>query len=359
VIDLSPGARGDRRRFLGWLVRSGVAAFVLPGWAARALGEAAGFTPGPGEGPVDPYPETARAWRAMGTLREVRVPDLPPASAREAIASVRARVESLEDAMTLFRPGSPLVALNRSRPGAWLPLPPDLADALATAGEAARRTAGAFDPTVAPAMRAWGLYELRGREPKPQFLRAWRRRPGMDAVEVDAANRRARRLDPRPGLDLGGVGKGIAVDAALDILARAGSRAALVNLGGSIGVLGPPPHAPEGWPVGIAHPRRPGEIWTRFPLSAGHLATSGDYERWVRTPAGRVHHLLDPATALPAPGVASLTAWAESGMNADLASTALFVETGRGLVPDGSFLALLERDGELEVRRASGFPAAG
>jgi len=266
----------------------------------------------------------------MGTLIEVRVPDLPAADAIDGIRRVRARVEALEAAMTLFRPESPLVALNASKEGAWLTVPGDLADAVCASLDAWRDSEGAFDPSVAPAMKAWGLYDLNGSNPTREFLRSWKARPQADAVEIDIANRRLRRQDARVELDMGAIGKGIAVDVALSELRNAGSKAALVNFGGEIGVLGAPDDMPEGWPVGIAHPRKPGEFCAEFTLRSGHIATSGDYERWVDTPSGRKHHILDPTTGEPASGVASVTVWRRSGREADIASTASFVSLSRG-----------------------------
>ncbi len=350
----------DRRRFLLRAVQAGMLAVLMPSiprWAAAAV-----QSPDPGPGPAGRGRETARAWRAMGTLMEVRVPDLPGADAVEAIRRVRARTEVLEAAMTLYRPESPLVALNRSAPARWSETPIELAEGIAAALRGARESGCAFDPTVAPMMRCWGLVHLQGRQAPAAALRAWRRHPGPAAVEVDAGNRRVRRLDPRVELDLGGVGKGIAVDEALRVLREAGSRSALVNLGGSIGVLGAPSGRPAGWPVGIAHPRRPGEVWTMLDLNRGHLATSGDYERWVETPSGRKHHLLDPASGEPTSGVASLTAWAPAGVDADLASTALFVALARGArpgFPAGGWLALRDAGDGLAESRGGAFPDPG
>lgn len=274
----------------------------------------------------------ARAWRAMGTLVEVKIPDLPHADAIEAVGRVRREVERLEAAMTLFRAESPLVALNGAPEGRWVALPGELAQGLSAAAAAYRITDGAFDPTLARRMRELGLHEPNaGRlvEAAPEY----RSGPGPGALELDPGNRRARRLDARVEFDLGGIGKGLAVDAALAVLADAGSIAALVNLGGSIGVLGAPEDAPEGWPVGIVDARRPGAVAHTVTLSRGHLATSGDYERFVDAPEGRRHHLLDPRSGAPAPGVASVTVWAESGVDADVASTESFVRLGRGVRP--------------------------
>jgi len=294
----------------------------------------------------------------MGTMMEVRIPDLPRGEAVEAIRRVRSRVEELESAMTLFRPESPLVAFNRHPADDWLPVPGDLMDAVWRSLEGNLASGGGFDPTVAPAMRAWGLHDLDPASTSQSVLRSWRARPSAAAIEIDRENFRLRRHDRRVELDLGGIGKGIAADAALDILRAAGSGAALVNFGGSIAVLGHPPGQPDGWPVGIVHPRRPGSVWSTLSLHHGHLATSGDYERTVQTTDGMKHHLLDPASGEPTSGVASVTVWGESGVEADVNSTARFVALARGESPpaDQAVLDLLEREGNLRAKKG---PASG
>jgi thiamine biosynthesis lipoprotein len=305
----------DRRRFLRWTAGAGLA--LLAGPVVRAAAAV--------------HPETSRCWMAMGTLLEIRIPDLPAPEAVAVMRSIRGAIEDREAAMTLFRTGGALSVLNRARPGAWVRIGPRLHEALERAAEAAALRPG-FDPTVAPMVRAEGFLACAPAPPDAAARRRWRNRPGMAALELDPGDHRARRLHADLELDLGAIGKGIAVDAALALLAQAGSRSALVDFGGEIGVLGPPPGMPGGWPVGIAHPRDPGSLWAELRLARGHLATSGDYVRRRRTASGVRHHLIDPRRGEPTAGVPSLTVWAESGTAADAASTADLVEaacTGR------------------------------
>lgn len=344
-FDESFGERDmKRRRFLLWALGVGATAMGVPALARAA---ARGLEI-----------ETARAWRAMGTWMEVRIPDLPRGEAIEAVRGVRRRVEELESVMTLFRPESPLVAFNHHPADAWMSVPTALTRAVSRSLQGCRGSRGAFDPTVAPAMRAWGLYDLQGTGLNREILRSWRDRPSAEAIEVDLENSRLRRHDLRVELDLGAIGKGIAADAALEVLLAAGSRSALVNLGGSIAVLGPPPDHPEGWPIGIVHPREPGSVWSTLSLHHGHLATSGDYERTVQTAEGVKHHLLDPTSGEPTREVASVTVWGASGVEADVLSTARFVELARGESPPNHHivLALRERDGSLQATKG---PAPG
>ena len=101
-------------------------------------------------------------------------------------------------------------------------------------------------------------------------------------------------LPPACTLDLGGIAKGMAVDAALDLLDRRGVEAALVSAGGDLAVLGLPPDG-RTWPVLIGDDEER-EI---VPLSCGALATSGVARRsWLQGGIPR-HHLLDPRTGDP------------------------------------------------------------
>ena len=104
--------------------------------------------------------------------------------------------------------------------------------------------------------------------------------------------RRASTIELEPGtrLDLGGIGKGYAVDRVAELLAVAGP--CLVNAGGDLAVRG------GSWPVGVTD-----EL--TLELTRGGIATSGrDRRRWIRNGEER-HHLIDPATGLPARGRAS------------------------------------------------------
>ena len=358
----STSRRFTRRSFLGVGLKAGLVALAAPAAARRAL---AG---------VD-VPETARCWRAMGTLLEVRIPDLPEADAIEAIRKVRARVEEMEAAMTLFREESPLVAFNRSAPGTEVHVPADLARGMAVARDAMRRYPDEFTCFGGPVnahlrrMEASGVDGAADLPRMYDLCRAASRllRLPYSEISVSEETRVVSRGTPAVTVDLGAVGKGMAVDDALAILAAAGSRSALINFGGSIGVLGAPPHDDRGWLVGLAHPRREGELWATLRLREGHLATSGDYERGGYVPQGvgrlKPHHLLDPQVYYPAHGVASATVWRPTGTEADVLSTVQFLAGSESILtrqrdPEATGAATLlvsEIDGVLDQRALGGF----
>ncbi|MCB7130451.1 MAG: FAD:protein FMN transferase, partial [Candidatus Brocadiales bacterium] len=130
---------------------------------------------------------------------------------------------------------------------------------------------------------------------------------------------------PDTRIDLGGIGKGFAVDRAVDMLKGRGITSALVNLGGNIYALGHPPGA-DTWKIGVQHPRDKDVLLGYIELVDMGIATSGDYERFFTVDGQRYSHIIDPRTGMPASGeVISVTVVARSATEADALSTGVFI----------------------------------
>ncbi|GIW71723.1 MAG: hypothetical protein KatS3mg102_1265 [Planctomycetota bacterium] len=287
--------RGDRARVdLRWRpVELGAAGSAVPG-AVRA---------GPRRQPALASGPVRRARWRMGTWLEIAC-WAEPARARLAMAAAFAEVARLEAALSHWRPDSELSALNRSagqqRP---LLLSPDTYTCLELAVAVARTSGGAFDPTLVPG--------------------------GWQQLELEPRRRAARLGRPELELDLGGIGKGYALDRAAAVLQACGVRRAVLDFGGQLLVMGPPP-GPLGWLVAVRDPRAPADrvlgVWW---LAGGSVASSGSYERGA--------HIVDPRRGQPARGVETASVWASSAALADALATAAVVAGPEGCP------ALLER----------------
>ena len=219
----------------------------------------------------------------MGTDVELHL-DAGPED--DALRAAEAEFRRLEGLLSRFLPDSQLSCLNRR---GELTAGPDLLAVVEAALDARERTAGRFDPTVHDALVAAGYdrtFELvSARDGAPTGLET----ACGGGVKVDRESGSIA-LDPGVKLDLGGIGKGFAVDSALRILAGVGP--AVVDAGGDIAVTGKP------WPIGVE--TSAGAITLEVRECA--LATSGrDRRRWAG-PEGERHHLIDPATGRPAEG---------------------------------------------------------
>jgi thiamine biosynthesis lipoprotein len=180
-------------------------------------------------------------------------------------------------------------------------------------------TDGAFDVTILPAARAWGFTEGAPHLPDVAPVIA-----GFSRVLLDPARATVTLTAPGVQVDLGGIGKGYALDRVRGILRAHGIRSAYLDLGGEVATIGRPPDA-DVWRIGIRHPRDPGAVLGTVELAEGAVSTSGDGEQFVIADGVRFGHIFDPRTGAPAQALASATVIAPSATLADALSTAAVV----------------------------------
>lgn len=246
---------------------------------------------------------------------------MPPRSSAEGTVAVQALFEQWEQTLSRFRPTSELSFLN-SRAGTSVMTSALLFNVVAAALEAARATDGLFDPTMLMQIQQLG-YDR-------SFISLSSSAPAAPSAPIAGGGWRQVRLDARThritlpahvGIDLGGIAKGMAVDAAIDHLRTLGASIAAVSAGGDLAVLGIPP-ALESWPIEVAAPDG-GQI---VPLHHGAIATSGiGYRHWQQGGDKR-HHLLDPRTGSSSTNsLWSVSVAAGRCMHAEVAAKAAFI----------------------------------
>ncbi len=272
--------------------------------------------------PAPPAP-AARAERArvlMGTVCTAVVDAADTAAAAAAIAAAFDEIARLEVVMSSWRSDSELSRLNAAAAARPFACSADLDAAIDSALAAARETDGAFDPTVEPLNRAWDL-RGRGRVPRATELDSALARVGWRGVTRDPATRSVRFSSPGMGLDLGGIGKGYALDRAAAQLGERGARRALVNFGGEVLARSDGP----AWTVTVAHPNDRLRPVVALEIANSAVSTSGQSERGVEVRGRRYGHILEPSTGRPLERAASVTVVAASATRADALSTALLV----------------------------------
>lgn len=244
-------------------------------------------------------------------------------------------VAEIEATISVYRETSEFARLNAAAATGWQPVSEEVRGLLALARELHDRTAGGFDIAAGALVRAWGFLRRQGRTPNADELAAACAASGMRHVEFDAAGSRVRFA--RPGIELnpGAIGKGWAVDRAVDLLAAAGVPSVLVHGGQSSvrvrGTHGPALPGRRGWPVGVRHPLFPGRRLATITLQDRALGTSGSATQFFVDRGRRLGHILDPRTGRPAEGVLSATVVAPSAAVADALSTAAYVLGAAGL----------------------------
>ncbi len=318
--------------------------------------------------------------RAMGSPLRLTIVGVTDARARTGWATVSGAIEELEEVLSRFRPSADLVALNgRAGDPSCTTVHARLYDALAAAERAWRRTSGAFDPRVLGDLERLGYRGADGpgpsgsAQPAGEAGEAGRSAPPAGSPATRAAtfgDGRWLHRDPRSRsvaiaapLDLGGIGKGLALRWAFGALAAAlpeldaGRAGALLEAGGDLVARGAAPQ-PGPWLIGIESPLVDEEIAV-VGLDAGAVCTSSiGVHAWTTADGRAVHHLLDPRTGEPGgAGLVSVTVAATDPAWAEVWSKALFLEGSRGIAPRARALGLaawwIAEDGAMEMTAAA------
>jgi thiamine biosynthesis lipoprotein len=251
---------------------------------------------------------------AMGTRFELVLIGDDEVQLRSAAEEALASVRTLSEQLNAFSPSSTLSYINANAATRPIPLDRELFELLDTCRAGWLSTEGAFDITVGPLMEAWGF---RGRPSSPEAIGDTRARVGMDNVELDRARGTIRFAVPGMRLDLGGIAKGYALDAAARVLRNAGVTQALMHGGtSSVIAIGSPP-GQEAWHV------RAGD--DTLLLRDAALSVSAPRGRTLQTDQGLIGHVLDPRTGSPTSGASLAWALCESATWAEIWSTALLV----------------------------------
>ncbi len=250
-----------------------------------------------------------------------------PAGRLEALLDfAEERLQGLERRWSRFRDDSEVSRLNAAA-GSPVTVSPDTLLLLGRAVDAWRRTGGAFDPTVLPALLAAGYVasiEDPGRVTRLPGEATAGPAPGCDGIVVDPAAGTAT-VPPGVAFDPGGIGKGLAADLVATELREAGAAGALVEIGGDLRVTGASP-TEEGWIVVVEDPFARDGVLRTLRLSDGAVATSSTLSRTWERDGRRVHHLIDPGTGAPvAPRVVAATVLAAEGWVAETACKTLLV----------------------------------
>jgi len=265
----------------------------------------------------------AADFRALGTGARVLTTD--PAALSAARAAVERVVGAVDAACSRFRDDSELSRLARA--GGSGPVSPLLAELVAAGLRGAAMTDGAVDPTVGRAMRLIGYdadFAVVAAGTAPVRLTP-EPAPGWRLVDLDAVAGTLR-LPAGVEVDLGATAKAFAADRAARDAAAAAGCGVLVSLGGDLAIAGEPPAG--GWSVLVTddHAGPAGAPGQTVFLTGGGLATSSTTVRRWRRGGADLHHIVDPATGLPARSRwRTVSVGAASCVDANVAATTAIV----------------------------------
>ncbi|MCA9073980.1 MAG: FAD:protein FMN transferase, partial [Planctomycetaceae bacterium] len=231
----------------------------------------------------------------------------------------------LEDQMTVYRDDSELQRINFTAHESPQSVESELYGLLKKCVTICEATEGAFDPTSGPLIQLWKVCREEARVPTEVEVRDSMHRVGIGRVTFDDAEETVSFPTEGYGFDLGAIGKGYAIDRAVEHLTRERIDDFLVHGGhSSLRAVGDH-HGQGGWPVGIKNPLFTEKRYATLLLADRAMSTSGSNIQYFRHEGRRYGHILDPRTGWPAEGLLSVTVLAPTAAEADALSTAFYV----------------------------------
>jgi thiamine biosynthesis lipoprotein len=268
------------------------------------------------------------ATRTMGTYANVTLVTADSAADAPRARAAHAVLWRIDSLMSNWTTTSEVARINRVAGREATTIDPEVATVVDSSLQLFRESDGAFDITVEPLMRAWGFLGGTRHVPTDGAAREAFRHVGARRVHFDRVRRSIQFDDDSVRIDLGGIAKGYAVDAAARALVTAGVQDALVDLTGNMVALGRPATS-DHWRIGIRDPRDRMPYFARLSLYPGEaISTSGKYEQFVAQGGRTYGHIMDPRTGTPAEGLISVTIVSHSAFLCDAWDTPLFVLGG-------------------------------
>ncbi|MBA7624960.1 hypothetical protein ES703_32380 [subsurface metagenome] len=281
---------------------------------------------------------------AMATTFEVIVVHEDDRYARQAAAAAFAEVDRLEADLSRFIENSDISRINNLPANQPLLIGLAAFECLQLSARIYAETNGAFDITIGFLLDCWRNEDDTPRTPSQEELNLARQRTGTGLLKLDEVEHTVELLAAPVQVDLGGIGKGYAVDRMAELLRDWSIDIALISGGYSSVLALDAPAGTRGWPVTLSDPGDRKQILARPYLQ--HRAVSGSGLQKGR-------HIIDPRTARPVEGKRAAWACAPDAATADALSTAFMVMTPDEVEkyclrhPDVLAMVILEQDREI------------
>jgi FAD:protein FMN transferase len=281
--------------------------------------------------PQEKPPLVHKTKYVMGTVYEIAAYDPSPAHVSQAIDKAFNEIVRLDEVLSNFKPESELSRLNRNGHFHPVKVSADLYTVIAESDKYSRLSGGKYDITVAPFVDMWKAALLGDRvasEAEQQKLRAC---VGYEKIQLTPPDT-VEFHSPCMRLDVGSIGKGYAVDRAVDVLRAEGIQDALLVAGqSSIYGMGAPP-GKSAWEVHLRDPS--GHVDPVVMLHDNSVSTA------EQTPASLLGnetagHIIDPANGKPLQTKYAFSIVAKTGTASDALSTTLLLlgpEKGKPIV---------------------------
>ena len=246
-------------------------------------------------------------------------------NSEQAVKKAAEKIQDLDALLSTGKEESEIGQLNRK---GSLEVSEETASIFQKSTEIYEKTDGLFDFTIYPLIELWGFADKNYHVPSEKELEEVLPLVNASLVKQKALENGRAEVTLKEGqkVDFGGIAKGYASAALMEIYRQEGVLSGIVSLGGNVQVLGEKPDG-TGWKIGIRSPSQGSSEWiAAITVKDRAVVTSGGYERFFEENGKTYIHILDPRTGLSADsGLLSVTIVSPDGILADALSTSLYI----------------------------------
>lgn len=277
-------------------------------------------------GPLWPANPLVVKHPSMGTEFTLHLHASQTPATQRAVEAAIARIDAINRIASDYLPDSELSRLNLAPAHQETSLSPDLFVLLERALVFSRQTHGAFDVTIAWSVQNWRRAKRQHQLPSPERLQKAVALTNWRNLQLDFTQRTITKLKDDVRIDLGGIAKGYAADAALAVLRDHGIVQALVAASGDL-AIGDPPPGESGWRVTLRTFQSDTADDPQFQVLLHNCgcSTSGDLHQFFEINGNRYSHIIDPATGLGLTNRIACTIIAPDATTSDVLATAACV----------------------------------
>jgi thiamine biosynthesis lipoprotein len=195
-------------------------------------------------------------------------------------------------------------------------------------------TKGAFDISYASMDKVWFFDKQMESFPNSEIIKKSIQKVGYDKIILDSRKSSIYLKDSGMKISFGAIGKGYAADKAKELLINEGIKSGIINASGDLNAWGKQKNGKD-WMVAITNPLNTKKVYSWLPINNSSVATSGNYEKFIKFNDKVYSHIIDPRTGYPSEGILSVSVFCKTAELSDALATSIFVmgiETGLDLI---------------------------
>jgi thiamine biosynthesis lipoprotein len=252
----------------------------------------------------------------MATVFEIFIYSVDKQYASQAASSAFNEVDRLEQELSFFLESSDISRINNLTQNELITIGIDAFDCIKNCMKIYQSTRGAFDISMRPLLDLWKDYNYPEDTPDDDTVSRILAKVGLPWLQIVDETHQVGIMNESLQIDLGGFGKGYAIDIIKLYLEDWDIQSGLMHSGHStVSLFGQNPESVS-WPLSISDPNNAELIIKKIDLKHGALSGSG---------LKKGEHIIDPRSGRPVRNKIAAWAHASEAGEADALSTAFMV----------------------------------